>query len=186
MTATRKLLVTVAFILILIGLGTADALLTRGTLRLPSTEQEGIAKKLGPDAIAIASVQGFTVAATTEQNLLPKILSSTMQSQFAAKVLLMSDDRVATMGWIDSPDVQTLFMTLRKNLRSSFSPKLQDLIDETQSEKDKPPRDVLSFLDPAIHSDRLLFVRIRERLYEFHVSAGHEVDIDKLIDTLTE
>jgi hypothetical protein len=85
-----------------------------------------------------------------------------------------------------SADVKTIFTNLRKSLRISFSPDLKDVIDETQSEPGKPPRDVLSFLDPAIAPDRLLFVRIRQRLYEFHVTAGSEKDVNELIDALTD
>ncbi len=173
-----------AFTLILLTFGTADYLLTRSTLRLPSPA--GVTKQVGPDVLAAAESLGFTIAETTEQNLLPHVIPPGARSTFSAHVLLKDNDRAATIGWIDAPDVKSIFTALRKTLRLSFSDALEDLVDETQSQSGKPPRDVLSFRDPAIHPDRLLFVRIRERLYEFHVTAGQEREIDMLIDALTE
>lgn len=180
---SRKILIVVGFLLVLILLGGADILLTRGTLRFPVTDG-GVAKQKGVDVEFIANAHRFIVAEATEQNMLPALLPA--GSVFNTRVLLKEDDRAATIGWTDSPEVKVIFTALKKKLRSSFSPQLKDLIDETQSEEGKPPRDVLSFHDPALHSDRLLFVRIRERLYEFHITPGHEAEIDELVDSLTD
>ena len=184
MSRTPKSLVAIIFLLILLLLGTTDVLLTKGTLRFPP--QEGVAKKTGPDVILIAEAQGFAIIETTEQNLLPTVLSAAARSTFTARVLLKDDDRAATIGWIDSPDVKEIFTELRKHLRSSFSPRLTDLIDVTQTAEGKAPRDVLSFRDTGILEDWALFVRVRERLYELHVKEGREGEINALIDALTE
>lgn len=180
----RKLVTALVFLLILLALGTSDFFLTRDTLRFPL--QEGVTKQTGPDVVAIATAQGFTVAETTEQNLLPHVIPLGARSTFSTHVLLKDDDRAATIGWIDAPDVKAIFTALRKNLRPQFSAELEDLIDETQSEPGKPPRDILSFRDPGILDDRAVFVRVRERLYELHVKEDRVSDIDKLIDALTE
>ncbi len=181
MTATRKLLLTLGLIVILLSLGAADALLTRDTLRVPT--DGGIAKMKGADILAVAGAQGFTPVYSTEDFLLAKILPA--EAQVSSRVLLLNNDRVTALAWIESPDVQTIFTALRQRLRPSFSPQLQDLIDETQSEPGKPPRDILSFRDPAIHSDRLLFARVRDRLFEFHVTDGKEAQVNGLLDALT-
>ncbi len=185
MSLLKKLLIAAGFICVLLLLGTSDVLLTKGTLHLPK-QDDGIAKKAGPDVVKIAEAQGFTVTETTEQNLLPIVLSPGAKATFTARVLLQDDDRVATIGWIDSQDVKEIFTDVRKLLRSSFSMRLTDLTDETQTAQGMAPRDVLSFRDPAILEDRALFVRVRERLYELHVKEGREGEMNALIDALTE
>lgn len=182
MSASQKILAASALIVILLSLGTVDYLLTNGTMRIPT--DGGIAKMKGSDIVAIAIARGFIPVNTTEDFLLAKILPA--GTTLSSRVLLMKDDRVAALAWIESPEVKTIFTTLKQRLRPSFSPKLQDLIDETQSEPGKPPRDILSFRDPAIHSDRLVFARVRDRLFEFHVTDGKEDAVDGLLDALTE
>ncbi|NOS68139.1 MAG: hypothetical protein HOO67_07330 [Candidatus Peribacteraceae bacterium] len=182
---SKKLLLCLVFILILLTMGTADYILTGGTFKFPSA-QEGIAKKTEPDVTVIAESQGLSVTETTERNLLSAVLPATARTGLSARVLLKDNDRAATIAWIDSRDVKEIFTALRKSLRPKFSVKLLDLIDETQSQAGKPPRDVLSFLDPAINPERLLFVRVRERLYEIHMTEGHEDEVNRLIDALTE
>lgn len=178
------ILITLGFASILLILGAADLMLTRGTLRFPM-QTTGVAKMSGPDVTAVAQAQGFTVAETTEKNILPTILPADVAETFTARVLLKENDRAATVAWIDSPDVKTFFTTLKKHLRSSFSEKLTDLVDESRTQPGTPPQDILSFRDPAIHDDRLLFVRVRERLYELHVKEGRQEDVDRLMEALT-
>lgn len=183
MSNAQKILATAFFTLILLTLGTADYVLTQGTLKLPP--REGIAKKAEPDVATVAESQVFTVTETTERQLLEERAVKGKRTVWG-RVLLKENDRAATIAWIDAPDVKEIFTALRKDLRPKFSSDFHDLIDETQSQPGKPPRDVLSFRDPRVHPERLLFVRVRERLYELHVKEGHEKDIDGLIDALTE
>jgi hypothetical protein len=171
------------FVLLLMLLAGIDAAVHGGSLWMPGSE-DGVVKQTEPDPVTVAKAQGMTATNGTERQLLPSVLQP--GTTVTAKVLLKNNDRAATIAWVDSPDVKTIFTNLRKSLRISFSPDLKDVIDETQSEPGKPPRDVLSFLDPAIAPDRLLFVRIRQRLYEFHVTAGSEKDVNELIDALTD
>ncbi len=170
----------------LIGLGTTDALLTRSTLRIPERNgaDGGVRKKPGPDVVATAQARGFAVTDTSDTFLLTKILPP--GTMLPSHTLLQENDRVGALAWVDSPDVKRTLRILREHLRSSFSAGLQHLIDETQSEPGKPPRDILSFRDPAILGERVVFARVRERLYEFHVTAGKEAAVDGLLNTLTE
>ncbi|MBI2636231.1 hypothetical protein HYW84_02810 [Candidatus Peregrinibacteria bacterium] len=185
MTIAHKILSALGFILILLALGTADYLITRDSIKfLPA--QEGTAKHIGPDVVAVAAAHGFAVTDTTERNILPAVLPVASRGTFFPRVLLKDNDRAATIGWIDSSDVKMIFTMLRKHLRQSFSPSLADLIDETQSQAGKPPRDVLSFRDSGIMEERAVFVRIKERIYELHVKEGFERDMNRLIDALTE
>ena len=182
MSSAKKTAVAIIFLLILAGLGTTDALLTRGTLRLPTVESE--TTQPGLDVVTLVESKGFTATETDEQFLLEKILLP--GTPVASRVLLKDNDRVSALAWIETQDVKHVFTSLKESLRGSFSPDLKDLIDETQSEPGKPPRDVLSFSDPAILPDRVLFTRVRQRLYEFHVTPGKEADVDGLLNALTE
>ena len=103
-----------------------------------------------------------------------------------ARVLLKNDDRAATVAWIESPEVKEHLASLKKHLRPLFSSALADLVDRTETPRGGAPRDLLSFRDPAMLEDRAFFVRVRERLYEFHVKEEYEKEIDTLIDALTE
>ena len=190
--AANKLLAATAFVTVLISLGVLDAAVNRGRLVFPtdSTNEEaqdasaGVRKRVGPDVSAAALREGFLTAETDEESLLGRILPPSLV--IASRVLLRGNDRAAAVFWIDSTDMRRHFSTLRQALRASFSTQLRELIDETQTEEGKPPRDVLSFMDPAIRPDRVVFVRVRQRLYEFHVTTGKEKEIDRLVDSLTE
>ena len=90
------------------------------------------------------------------------------------------------ISWLETPDVKILFLALKEALHSSFSPELQDLVDEKQQRRGKPPRELLTFLDPAISEERLAFVRVRDRLYELHIPEGMDDAIFGLIEELTK
>ena len=185
MPTSQKVFLTIAFMAVLVGLGVTDAMLTGGTLRIPGRgADEGVTKNSGPAVLAIVHEQGFDDAASSEKNLLESVIPP--GTALSSHALLKDNDRVATLAWIDLPDVKEIFTALRRHLRSSFSPAVKDLIDETQAEPGKPPRDMLSFYDPKLHPDRLVFVRVRQRVYEFHVTVGKEAEVNRLVDALTE
>ena len=136
------------------------------------------------DAQYAATGMAESIAPTSDDFFLSKILDT--HAPLSSNVLLEKNDRIATLAWIDSPDVKETFTRLKEKLRSAFSNQLHDLIDETQSQPGKPPRDILAFRDPAIHTDRLVFARVRQRLYELHVTPGKEAAVDRLVDALTD
>ena len=184
MSPARKSLVAAAFVGILVLLGVADGFGTRDSLLLPEQAVAGIPKQTGPDIKTIVGTQGLTVLASSEEQLLAKVLppGTPMESY----VLLQNNDRLATIASVDDPDVRQWLLKLKVVLQASFSPGLRDLIDERQTETGKPPRDILSFFDPSIRSDRVVIVRVRHRLYEFHVTEGKEPVVNGLVDALTE
>ncbi|MSR87286.1 hypothetical protein EXS70_03895 [Candidatus Peribacteria bacterium] len=179
---SKNAFVSLGFVLILVLLGTTDAFFTRGTLRLPGAD--GIPKQTAASVAATVEKEGFALADTHEEFLLQGILPH--GTYVSGHALLWQDDRVGAVAMVESPDIQRTLTIMRKQLQASFSPSLKDLIDETQSEPGKPPRDVLSFYDPRIHTDRIVFARVRERLYEFHVTLGKEPVMDRLVNALTE
>ncbi len=183
MSRARSALLALAFVVILVILGATDALLTRSSWRMPGSFEDGVAKKGEPDVTAIVQRQGFAIAETSEPQLLRNL---PVPLRLQTRVLLKDNDRVATLAWAETPDVKDVFTLLRKHLRQAFSPQMQDLIDETQTEPGKPPRDMLSFFDLALHTDRIVFVRVRQRLYELHVTAGKEPLVDGVVNALSE
>jgi hypothetical protein len=74
---------------------------------------------------------------------------------------------------------------LKEALHESFSPQVQDLIDDVLSEEEGPERHMLTFLDPNLSDERFVFIRLENRLYEFHITEGKDDSIFALIEELT-
>jgi hypothetical protein len=195
MSRAATIAVSGGFLLVLAGLAATDAALTANTRALPSLQEPDdavigdtslppIRRKPGPDVIAVATAHDFSAVTGDEATLLERVLPAAFPVN--KRVLLQDNDRASSLAWIESGQVRDIFTNVKKELRQSFSANVKDLIDERQTERGKPPRDVLSFVDPAIHTDRVLIVRVRQRLYEFHITAGKEPAIDRLIDALTD
>jgi hypothetical protein len=213
MSFAQKLLVSSGFVLLLAVIGVTDGLVTRPDLKAPllaaqptdsfdaqdqqdtlpadpqvtgtgASSGAGVQKQDGPDVFDVLNGKLIVTEVTSEQSLIGRILPA--GSKVDSRVLLKQDDRIAYLAWIDAPDVKSVFSALKEALHSSFSPQMKDLVDETQQPDGHPVRNVLSFFDPAIHEDRLLFVRVRQRLYEFHVTPGKEQEVQDLMNALTE
>lgn len=140
-------------------------------------------KKSGIDVPAtLASLQLMTTP-TSEKSL----LSLSVQGvKVESMILLFNNDRAALFSWIESDDVKTIFSSLKQTLQEQFSPELTGLTDTTQTPPSGPPVDILSFKDPAIAPEIVLFTRVRNRLYEFHIAeTGPEV-ISRLIGELSK
>ena len=207
MSFNEKILVTVGFLVLLLIIGTMDGLITHPTNHLltvadtgdanppidttspaqtatTGTGTMGVQRQDGPNVFDVLNAQTIVTETTQEESLIQKIVPSDVALE--SRVLLKNNDRIAFFSWIETSKVKDYFLALKEALHASFSSDLRDLVDENQQRDGKPVRDVLSFLDPAIHEDRLLFVRVRQRLYEFHVAPGKEQDVQSLMDALTE
>ncbi len=199
-TATR-LALTLGFIGILVILAGADYALTHDRIALPeqhptetligSEEEEAtssapgaVTPEDGVDIEGTLQSLGFIVKNSSEDSVLREIIPGDRPVEM--RVLLSGDDRVAFVAWTESDDVKTYFTALKEALQSSFSPQVTSLVDRTDERTDKPVRNILGFTDPGIHEERMVFVRVRQRLFEFHVSAGREGQIDTVIEALTE
>jgi hypothetical protein len=192
-TLRRKITIAAIFVLVLGSFALADALLQgsrlQGLLTENATEQaaptadapvmetsptelptEGapapVAKAQGIDVIIALNARGYTVTDSSESAL----IAQTTDVPVMVHPILSSGDRIGSVAWIDTPKVKQLMNTLKDALLPTFSPALTDLRDETLAEPGSPVRNVLSFRDPGISSDRIVIVRVRERLYEFHVT----------------
>jgi hypothetical protein len=180
---------TAGYAVLLLGIGTADAILTRDVNILPVLPAEddtttGVPRPAGPELAEIWEDLSITTGETGENSILQSIV--TPETEVQSQALLKNNDRLAYFSWVETPEAKIYFTALKQALSSSFSSELQDLVDETQERPGKPVRNVLSFLDPAIHEERILFVRVRQRLYEFHVAEGREAEVQGVMDALTE
>jgi hypothetical protein len=188
------------FLLALVGLATADVLLVEGVPEMLATSGDpeippavttttggttGIVKITGPDVLATIAQLGFTPQETTELSILRTVVPQ-QEAMVESHVLLKNGDRAGLIAWVESADVKNYYLALKEALHSSFSPEVRDLLDETQQQPGRPTRNLLTFLDPGLSSERIVFVRVRERLYELHVAPGNDDVLFELVEALTQ
>lgn len=149
----------------------------------PQSSTAGVTLSTGPDVPTIIASRQMVSQDTTETTLMGKVMTGT---PVTAKVLLVNGDRAGLIAWAESPSVKLFFMAIKEALQKSFSAEVTDLIDETQQQPGKPVRNLLTFRDPAFGEERFAFVRVRDRLYEFHIAPGKDDAIFALIEALTQ
>jgi len=150
-----------------------------------SSLQQGTRKMGGPNVLEILTAEKLSfMDSKRERSLIEQVIPSDIAS-IESKVLVQDGDRVGLIAWTESPEVKIYFLALKEALHSTFSPQMKDLVDEVQEREGRPPRNLLTFLDPTINSERVVFIRIRERLYEFHISEEKDDIIYDLIESLT-
>ncbi len=183
LSSRTKGLTAAALVLVLGGLATADYLATEGSFLGSiggNTDVTGVAKAQAADIRQMVNAMELEATNTNEATFLSQIADDT-----EAIAVLKDGDRAGAIAWIDSPDVKTHFLSLKDGLLGSFSADLTDLKDITEQEPGKPVRNMLSFKDPALSEEHLVFVRVRERLLEFHIASGSEEIMNTLINELT-
>lgn len=202
MSPRVKLIVTAILLVFLGGLGVADYYLSSSTTTadvttptsqattstMPAvtgtgTQQAGVSVNNGPDIASFIESQGFTTTKSDELSFLAQIAGS--GAQINSLAVMKDGDRAGSVTWIETPAVKTNFIALKEALLTAFSPKVQGLQDQTIEAPNQPVRNVLSFFDPALSAEKLTFVRVRERLYEFHIANGKDDVMQQLIDALT-
>ncbi len=108
------------------------------------------------------------------------------KSSVQTVVLLRNNDRAFLLSWMEHDNVKAVFASLKQALQEQFSGKVTNLIDETRTPANKPPVDYLSFTDPALSSERIVFLRIRTRLYELHIAKNGEDLLEQLVAELSK
>ena len=192
----EKMKVTSGLLTLMILLGVADAALLEGLPKKAEVAQEipaktqieptgGVRKATGPDVLESLISNSFTFSDTREKFILSPVVGKSSDT-LTAKALLIDGDRAGAIGWISSPHVKKHYLVLKEALHSAFTPEVQDLLDETQRRENHPTRNLLTFLDAGILPERVVFVRVRERLYEFHIAEGSSDKIFNLIEDLTK
>lgn len=219
-----KTLVSAGILILMIALGTTDALLIEGGLPkevLPdepyasetpqpldnaqdrpqqtssiaeantssasesTSSPAGVRKAMGPDVLSTLARLGLEVEASDELTILRTVIPA-QEAHVEVHVLLRNGDRAGLIAWTESPQVKNYFLALKEALHASFSPHVQDLLDETQRLPGKPPRNFLTFLDEGLSAERLIFLRVRERLYEIRIAEGNDEAMFQLLEELTQ
>lgn len=101
-------------------------------------------------------------------------------------VVLYQGDRAGTIAWAQTPQAKRSFLQLKEALHSMFSPNVADLTDETQRRPGKPMRDLLTFIDPHLTEERLVFLRVGNLLVEMHIAPKKEELMFGLLEKLSE
>ncbi len=140
-------------------------------------------KKTSVDVGALLASLQFMPTQTSEASLLQLI---TQVANAQTTVLLLNNDRAALFSWIESDNTKMIFQSVKQALQEQFSPKVTGLIDQTLTSESGPPVDMLAFFDPAISPEKVIFIRVRDRLYEFHVSEKGREAISVLIAELSK
>jgi len=184
MDKRTPLLTAAAFTLILLVLAVTDATVSRVSSSLPSpfaadAGQQAQAKDDGPAVEDILQERGLEIASSDEKGVIQRIVPEA--TGVRTHVILKDGDRLALLSWMESPQVKTYFSALKNALLTSFSADVRDLRDETLSGEGKPTVNFLTFIDPAIAPERIVFLRVRERLLELHIVAGKDADVAALL-----
>jgi hypothetical protein len=145
----------------------------------------GVRRDQGPNIAEVLKRRQFTMKETNEKIILQKIIP-TEEATLTSYVLLKDGDRAGMIAWTNSSKVKQYYLVLKEALHSAFTANVQDLLDETQRREGRPTRNLLTFFDPGLLSERVVFVRVREQLYEFHIPEGSSGIIFDLIEELTK
>ncbi|MBI5155780.1 hypothetical protein HZA45_00745 [Candidatus Peregrinibacteria bacterium] len=194
MTTRTKVVATGIILAALIGLSAADSLVNQSHLSayIPDfvlngnrtgAPSAGTAKMSGPNVAQAMIDLGFTVERSAELSLIEQIVGE--KGKVEGLKILKDGDRAGSITWVESADVKTYFASLKESLLSSFSPNVRGLRDATDTRSGLPVRNILTFTDPGLSEERLTFVRVRERLYEFHIAKEEEDAFDAAIEALT-
>lgn len=190
MSSRLKALTAFGYIAFLVALGVTDATLTSGLTLYPRNAYQvtrvetGIARAQEPDVFDALRSLKIETAVTKKESLLHRIVPS--QLPLTVRVLLQDDEGLGMFAYTESPDVRAFFAALKDALHQSFSPDVRDVVDIVEAPEGRPVRNVLSFVDPSLSSDKIILLRVRSRLYEFHVPEAKEPVIRALIEKLTE
>lgn len=181
-----KLTVTVILLLFLVGLGAADYLFNGNqTAQLTGngTPEGAVAKASGPDVEHAIEEEGFEAEESDDLTLLAQVVTDGTPVESLS--ILQDGDRAGSVTWVSSGHVKDYFLALKDALLEAFSPQMRDLKDETVQKEGEPTRNILTFLDPTLSEERIVFVRVRERLYEFHIADGKDDVMGGFIEELS-
>ncbi len=191
MTTRTKIVTTVLLLVGLTGVGAADYYLAGREYAADLTGNEpvgtdtgtgsGVAKANGADVAQELQAMGMTAQASEDLTFLAQV---SRDEPVQSLVILQNGDRVGSVSWIDG-DAKQAFISLKEALLSAFSADVKDLSDKTYQEDGMPTRNVLTFRDPTLSEETLTFVRVRERLYEFHTSGSGSTAMQTAIAALT-
>lgn len=152
----------------------------------PTVVKKGVStkKQSGIDVTTTLSSLQLIPEPTNESGFLG--FMATGKAVVETHVLIRNNDRAFLFSWIDSNDAKSIFSSLKQELSEQFSGKMTDLIDTTKTGDSGPPVDILSFTDPTLSAERVMFLRVRTRLYEIHIAENGEDMLDSLVAALSQ
>jgi hypothetical protein len=186
---SRPRLVAASLLIALGGIGVLDALLIEGAPQVvapttPTTPITEVVKRDGVDVLAALTALGLEGIAQREQTLLEQVTPTGVALQY--RVLLRGEERLGALTWLDHPSAKPTFQALKQALLQSLSAEVTDLRDDTLTESGRPTVNVLRFTDPKLSPDHLVILRVRERLYELHLTPTGRTTLEPLLRLLTE
>ncbi|TSC79189.1 MAG: hypothetical protein G01um101425_826 [Candidatus Peregrinibacteria bacterium Gr01-1014_25] len=193
--------VTVAFLLVLTGLGVADALTQKRLASLITNDDAaadvampagdaapdavtGVSPANGPDvAASLQGIAGIAVREGNTESLLAQLLPNA-----SLHTMLVADggDYAGSVTWMETADAKATLSAVKDALLPAFSPQVSGLQDITDGGDGGPVRNIVRFSDPALSVDAVVLLRVRNRLLEIHVAAGHEEKMEKAIEALSQ
>jgi|GEM_PF-6544618 len=141
-------------------------------------------KIAGADLGAVFSTLQLIPKETSEKSLIA--LASAGLAESESNVLLRNNDRAFFFSVITGSSVKKVMAALKQALQEQFSANLTDLRDETITSPTGPPVDLLSFTDPNISKEPLLFLRVRDKLYELHIAENGKELLEPLVRELSK
>lgn len=135
------------------------------------------------DVLKVAEEMGYKSATVSnlEVSFMMKLLSQTESHPVRSVVLMSEDDRLAAMWWEEGNGSASRFRQLKKQLYRVISPDAREIVDENIAQEGYEEIDLLAFTDPNLFEGRLVFARVGERLFEFHVGVERESEVIEVI-----
>lgn len=135
------------------------------------------------DALKTAERMGyeFSTVSNLEVSFMMKLLSQTESHPVRSVVLMDEDDRLAAMWWEEGDGSASRFRQLKKKLYRIISSSASGIVDENIAQEGYDEIDLLAFTDPNLFEGRLVFARVGERLFEFHVGVDRESEVIEVI-----
>lgn len=185
MTNRQKIVTSVLLVLGLTGAGVADYFLAgreyTASLSSGSQGSVGVPRAEEADVLDVLADEALDAQPSDELTFLAQVATDTTVQTY---VVLQGNDRIGVVAFLDG-DAKDAFIALKESLLAAFSKDVQNLSDRVIQESGSPVRNVLSFTDPALSEEALTFIRIRQRLYEFHSAPGKEEAMQAVMDALT-
>jgi len=164
----------------------SSSALSSETSSKPTVVKKGVStkKQAGIDVTTVLSNLQLIAEPTNESGFLG-LMATGKAVVVETHVLIRNNDRAFLFSWIDSNDAKSMFSSLKQELSEQFSGKMTDLIDTTKTGESGPPVDILSFTDPTLSAERVMFLRVRTRLYEIHIAKNGEDMLASLVAALS-
>lgn len=192
MKFTHKIWLAIGLCSFLLVAAAADMFLTRESpFPAPSSTNEPQVpdgneptdEELGSiDTVSVVEDLGFEIQENTETFFTERLVG---EGQVDSMILLKNGDRAGLVAWTASSDAPKLYSALKEALHETFSPDVHDLVDEIHDNPGEVKRMILTFQDPALSEERLVFIQVRNELFEFHVPIGKEEVMFEAIEALT-